>query len=238
MACCGKRRDSRDSDMGMMIEDPSVRRRFIVKVLMIVAINLLFTSLFAAIPVFHRPTRMFFRRHWWLFIPAICVLMTIHILVCYCQKLFRRSPIKFILLAVYVLAHTVLLCLVVSRYQPKLIFAAFGICTAMVILLGLFAKFAPCDFTGCWIFVFVISVILMLLGILTFFFRIMLIIYAAVGIFAYSLFLVIDLQLLIGGKTHKNEYDEEDYIIAALQIYTDIIEIFKMLLICLGLLEM
>ncbi|KAH8249204.1 hypothetical protein KR032_007198, partial [Drosophila birchii] len=200
-------------------------------------INLLFTSLCASIVVFHRPAKIFFRANWWLFIPAFCVVTTIHILVCYCQQLFRKSPIKYILLAVYVLAHSVLVCIVVSRYYPKVIYTAFGICTAMVILLILFARFAPCDFTSCWIFVFVISVLLMVVGLLTLFFKIMLVIYVAFGIFAYSLFLVVDLQLLIGGKTHKNEYDEEDYIIAALQIYHDIIELFKLLLICLGLLE-
>ncbi|XP_020804677.1 uncharacterized protein LOC110181296 isoform X2 [Drosophila serrata] len=121
MACFGKRRDSdrRDSDRRLMIEDPHVRRKFIVKVLMIVAINLLFTSLIASIVVFYRPARRFFRRHWWIFIPAFCVLTTIHILLCYCQQLFRKSPIKFILLAIYVLAHTVLVCIIVSRYHPK-----------------------------------------------------------------------------------------------------------------------
>ncbi|KAH8255849.1 hypothetical protein KR038_011665, partial [Drosophila bunnanda] len=201
-------------------------------------INLFFTSLFAAVAVFYRPARIFFRRNWWLFIPAFCVLTTIHILVCYCQQLFRKSPIKYILLAIYVVAHTVLVCMVVSRYYPKLIFTAFGVCTGMVILLGIFARFAPCDFTGCWIFVFVISVLLMVLGVLALFFRIILLVYLAVGIFAYSIFLVVDLQLLIGGKTHQNEYDEQDYIIAALQIYHDIIELFKMLLICMGLLEL
>lgn len=114
---------------------------------------------------------------------------------------------------------------------------AFGIVTAMVILLALFARFAPCDFTGCWTLVFVLCITLLLLCILAWIFPIILLLYYSFGVLAYSIFLVIDLQLLMGGKTHRRQFDEEDFIIAALEIYGDIIALFKHLLRCIGILD-
>ncbi|KAH8281752.1 hypothetical protein KR054_002803 [Drosophila jambulina] len=238
MPCCGKGIDRSDSDKRLMIEDPYIRRRFIVKVLLIVAINLLITTMCASIFVFCIPAKKFLRKMWWIFIPASCILLTIHLMVCYCQQLFRMSPLKFFLLAIYTVAHTVIVCFLVTKYYPKVVFAGFGACTLLVILIGLFAAFAPCDFTSCWIFVFLVSVILMVLGVMAIFFRVMMVVFLGIAVIAYSFFLVIDLQLLIGGKSHKNEYDEEDYIIAALQIYHDIISLFQALLSLVGLLDM
>jgi hypothetical protein len=49
-------------------------------------------------------------------------------------------------------------------------------------------------------------------------------IYITISIIVYGLYLIYDTQLIMGGR--QNELDIDDYIIAALMIYVDIIVLF------------
>lgn len=42
-------------------------------------------------------------------------------MICCCSFLFRSSPCKYILLVIYVLAHSTVVCSAAVRYQPKLV---------------------------------------------------------------------------------------------------------------------
>ncbi len=53
-------------------------------------------------------------------------------------------------------------------------------------------------------------------------------IYCGIGVLIYSIYLVIDTQLIMGGKRYELEID--DYILAAFILYTDIIMIFLYIL--------
>jgi len=75
-----------------------------------------------------------------------------------------------------------------------------------------------------------IGITLILLGILGFFFRSVRVVYLGFGVFAYSIFIVYDLQLIIGGKLHKRQYDELDYIIASMTLYHDVVHLFMFIL--------
>ena len=47
---------------------------------------------------------------------------------------------------------------------------------------------------------------------------------SAIGIVLFCLFLLIDIQLVMGGG--KYEFSPEDYVIAALNIYLDLVNLF------------
>ena len=49
--------------------------------------------------------------------------------------------------------------------------------------------------------------------------------YSAVGALVFSLYLIYDTQMMLGGN-HKNSISPEDYIFAALSIYLDIMQLF------------
>ena len=51
-------------------------------------------------------------------------------------------------------------------------------------------------------------------------------IYSCLGALIFSFYIVYDTQLIIGGKHTKYKYDDEDYVIAALSLYLDIINLF------------
>ena len=51
----------------------------------------------------------------------------------------------------------------------------------------------------------------------------------AAGAFVFSLYLIYDTQMMMGGK-HKYALDPEEYIFAALNIYLDVINLFMYIL--------
>ena len=57
--------------------------------------------------------------------------------------------------------------------------------------------------------------------------------YGAAGALVFSLYLVYDTQLMLGGK-HKYALSPEEYIFAALNLYLDIINLFLYILMIVG----
>ena len=61
------------------------------------------------------------------------------------------------------------------------------------------------------------------------------VLYASISAMIFSVYIVFDTQLIIGGKHYA--IDPEEYIFAALNLYLDIVILFRYLLIIVGLLE-
>ena len=78
-------------------------------------------------------------------------------------------------------------------------------------------------------------VILVLAGFLMIFFQSKwaVIGYGTAGAFIFSMYIVYDTQLMMGG-THKYSISPEEYIFAALNIYLDIINLFLYILMIVG----
>ena len=57
--------------------------------------------------------------------------------------------------------------------------------------------------------------------------------FGVAGAVVFSLYLVYDTQLLMGGK-HKYSISPEEYVFAALSIYLDVINIFLYILMIVG----
>ena len=57
--------------------------------------------------------------------------------------------------------------------------------------------------------------------------------YGSIGALIFSLYIVYDTQLMMGGK-HKYALSPEEYIFAALNIYLDVINLFMYILMIVG----
>ena len=57
--------------------------------------------------------------------------------------------------------------------------------------------------------------------------------FGAAGALVFSLYLVYDTQLMLGGK-HKHALSPEEYIFAALNLYLDIVNLFLYILAIFG----
>ena len=57
--------------------------------------------------------------------------------------------------------------------------------------------------------------------------------FGAAGALVFSLYLIYDTQLMLGGK-HKYALSPEEYIFAALNIYLDVVQLFMYILMIVG----
>ena len=57
--------------------------------------------------------------------------------------------------------------------------------------------------------------------------------YGSAGALVFSLYIVYDTQLMMGGK-HKYSLSPEEYVFAALSLYLDIINLFLYILMIIG----
>ncbi|EFX64759.1 hypothetical protein DAPPUDRAFT_265831 [Daphnia pulex] len=112
---------------------------------------------------------------------------------------------------------------------------AAGICTAVCLALTIFAMQTKWDFTACGGILFVCVIVLFIFGIVAICIpgKVIRLVYASLGALLFSVYLVFDTQMMLGGN-HKYSISPEEYIFAALNLYLDIINIFLYILALVG----
>jgi FtsH-binding integral membrane protein len=185
--------------------------------------------------VFHKPTQKWVHTHTELF--WVCFAMTIVLIICMacCTNVRRKAPMNFIFLFLFTIAEAVLLATAASTYETDAVLLAVGITTAVCLGLTLFAFQTKIDFTGLHTVLFVAVLVLLLFGIIAAFWpgKTMTLVYASLGALIFSMYLVYDTQMMIGGK-HKYSISPEEYIFAALSLYLDVVNIFIYILTIIG----
>lgn len=109
---------------------------------------------------------------------------------------------------------------------------AVGITALICFSLTAFAFQTKVDFTAMGGVLLILVIILMVAGIILMFvpaIKPIRILYASAGAFIFSLYLIYDTQMMMGGN-HKYSLSPEDYVFAALAIYLDIVNIFLYIL--------
>ena len=222
---------SYEADQTFSFSDVKIRHAFIRKVYSIVSLQLLITVAITALFVFAEPVKTFFQSNSWILWVALGGTLVIMLVLICCESVSRKFPLNIILLMVFTLLESILVGAISAVYSINTVFIALGITSVVVIALTIFAFQTKIDFTGCGTYLFVLGIVLFAFGIIAVIFRsqVLNILYAALGAGLFSLYLVFDTQLMLGGK-HKNSISPEDYIFAALNIYVDIINLFLMIL--------
>ena len=152
-----------------------------------------------------------------------------------CESVRRQMPMNFIFLGLFTLAESFLLGCMSTVYDSDTVLLAVGITAAVCLGLTLFAFQTKWDFTTMGGVLFVGVLILLVMGIFSLIFRTqtLMIIYASLGALIFCIYLVYDIQLMMGGK-HKYSISPEEYIFAALNLYLDIVNIFIYVLMLIG----
>eukprot|EP00090_Calanus_glacialis_P040895 TRINITY_DN7160_c0_g1_i2.p1 TRINITY_DN7160_c0_g1~~TRINITY_DN7160_c0_g1_i2.p1 ORF type:complete len:269 (+),score=50.01 TRINITY_DN7160_c0_g1_i2:42-848(+) len=233
--------DEEREAIGTSFEDKAVRRMFMKKVYGILSVQLTFTVGCIAFFMFYvggmgGDGRRFVNENIWLLFTCMGIsLLVLFPMVCV-RTLRVTFPVNFILLAVFTIAESIMLGMVSTLYDTESVIIAAGVTALIVFFLTIFAFQTKIDFTmcrgvmGCILFVFLICGLIMLFvpyG------RTMDIIYGAAGALIFSVYLVIDTQMMMGGH-HKFAISPEEYIFAAIALYLDIINIFLYILRIMG----
>lgn len=215
--------------------DQTIRRGFIKKVYSILMLQLTLTMSVIAIFQFHEPTREYVNHNIWPFIVTFIGFFVSIIALSCCGEVRRKAPMNFIFLGIFTAAESFFLGITASTYDTDAVLMAVGMTAAVCLALTLFAMQTKYDFTMMGGVLLVALVIFILFGFLAIFIRtqILYIFYAAIGALLFSIFLIYDTQLMLGGK-HKCAISPEEYIFAALNLYLDIINIFTYILMLVG----
>lgn len=204
----------------------NVRLSFIRKVYAILSVQLLITTAFVGLSIKNSEYNTFISNNPAIAILAIIVnITTAYALICY-KSLARRVPLNYILLSLFTITEAILVSMITTQYEPKIVFIAACLTAGIVVSLTLYAITTKTDFTMMGGLLFMLSMTLILASILGYFFDTLWLQVAisAFGVILFGLYLIYDTQLIVGGRNRELSID--DYIIGALMLYIDIVRIF------------
>ncbi|XP_031235786.1 protein lifeguard 2-like isoform X2 [Mastomys coucha] len=216
-------------------ETTSIRRGFIVKVFVVLSVQLFITAAIISIFVFCKAVRKWViatPEFLYALFPAILIVMII--LAC-CRDIRRQVPMNYILLTFFTILEGLLLGSISVFYRVEEILWAIGATTVVTLVLTLFALQTKWDFTLLNGVMFVFTTVLLIYGIILLVVQSywLHLVYSALGTLFFSMYLVMDVQMMVGGHYHY-VIDPEEYIFAALNIYVDIINLFVFILDLIG----
>ncbi|KAI8464139.1 MAG: inhibitor of apoptosis-promoting Bax1-domain-containing protein [Monoraphidium minutum] len=214
----------------------AMRHGFLRKVLGIVAAQLLLTAAIAA-PILLAPgPRAWLAANTWAV--ALAGIVTFASLICLvCSEAARRSfPSNILLLGAFTAAQGVLVGVACAAYStPSVLLAvllAAGVCVALI---G-YALQTRYDFTAAGGMLYS-ALWVLLLGMLAHALlprvRVLDVMVAGCGALVFSCYLVFDVQLLVAGE-HSCAVSVDEPVVAALNIYVDVINLFLYILQIIG----
>lgn len=172
----------------------------------------------------------------WMFWVALVVMIVTLITMACCDGVRRKTPHNYIFLTLFTAAEGFLLGVATSMYEVSEVLISVGVCAAVVLALTLFAFQTKLDFTAWGGALLAVLVVFVIFGFIAAFLpnqRTVRLVYAAIGTIIFSLYIVYDTQLMIGGS-HKYSLSPEEYVFAALNLYLDIVNLFMYILQIVG----
>ncbi|KAM9851953.1 glutamate receptor, ionotropic, N-methyl D-aspartate-associated protein 1b (glutamate binding) isoform 2-T3 [Aulostomus maculatus] len=223
-----------NQDFGYGLDNKSIRRAFIRKVFLVLSAQLLVTFAFVAVFTFVEEVKLFVMVNTWTYFVSYGIFFVSVCVISCCGSVRRRHPWNLIALSVLTLSMSYMVGMIASYHDTDTVVMAVGITSVVCFTVVIFSLQTKYDFTSCYGVLFVCLIVLILFGILCIFIRdqILHILYAGLGALLFTCFLAVDTQLLLGNK--ELALSPEEYVFAALNLYTDIINIFLYILAIVG----
>ncbi|XP_071324597.1 glutamate receptor, ionotropic, N-methyl D-aspartate-associated protein 1b (glutamate binding) [Trachinotus anak] len=224
--------ENQDFDFGL--DNKSIRRAFIRKVFLVLTAQLLVTFAFVAVFTFVEQVKMFVLVNTWTYLVSYAVFFVSVCAISCCGSVRRRHPWNLVALSILTLSMSYMVGMIASFHDTDSVIMAVGITAVVCFTVVIFSLQTKYDFTSCHGVLFVCLIVLIFFGILCIFIRdrILHIVYAGLGALLFTCFLAVDTQLLLGNK--ELALSPEEYVFAALTLYTDIINVFLYILAIIG----
>uniref|UniRef100_A0A3Q3E128 Glutamate receptor, ionotropic, N-methyl D-aspartate-associated protein 1b (glutamate binding) n=1 Tax=Labrus bergylta TaxID=56723 RepID=A0A3Q3E128_9LABR len=222
------------SDFDFGLDNKSIRRAFIRKVFLVLTAQLMVTFAFVAVFTFVDQVKVFVQVNTWTYLVSYGIFFVSVCVISCCGSVRRRHPWNLIALSVLTLSMSYMVGMIASFHDTDTVVMAVGITAVVCFTVVIFSLQTKCDFTSCHGVLFVCLIVLILFGLLCIIIRdrILHIVYAGLGALLFTCFLAVDTQLLLGNK--ELSLSPEEYVFAALNLYTDIINIFLYILAIIG----
>ncbi|KAG8443157.1 hypothetical protein GDO86_011821 [Hymenochirus boettgeri] len=216
--------------------EKAIRRAFIRKVYLTLAVQLAITVGLICMFIFWKALKHWVQNYPYI-VYALCPALIILVLaLACCQEIRRRVPYNFIFLGLFTVVEGCMLGTISALFEADAVMWAGGATIVVTLGLTIFALQTKWDFTVLSGSLCVFLLVLLSFGVLCAILRsfYLHILYASIGTFIFGMYLVVDTQLIMGGK-HRYSINPEEYIFAALNIYLDIVNLFLLLLQIFGL---
>jgi len=196
-----------------------VRMGFIRKVYALLGVQLTVTTIIAGICLFTPPIKTFVHDNPWMlmiaFVLSFVLLIALHI-----KR--RETPINLVLLAAFTIVEAYTIGVLVTFYDVSVVIQAFFMTTAVVVGLTAYTFQTKRDFSSWGAALFAGLWILILGGFMRVFVggEIADTGMAVMGAFLFSGFIIFDTQMIM------TRVNPEEYILATIELYLDIINLF------------
>ena len=153
--------------------------------------------------------------------------LTMFVCLC-CEDLLRKTPSKYIIYSLFVLAISYSLGITSLYIKSDILYISIIVTSGTTTSLILYSFIATTDFTEYYTYAVAIFFSLILIGIVNIFFNntIIHVIISGGGALVFACFIVFDMQMIIGQKHIKYKYSIDDFILAAMSLYLDVINLF------------
>ncbi|XP_039999123.1 protein lifeguard 1 [Xiphias gladius] len=211
-------------------DDETVRRGFVRKVFSILTLQLLFTFGVVCVFTLSSVVKKAVQINLWAYISSFIVFAVVASTLSFCKSFSRRHPWNIVGLVVVTLSLSYMVGAIASFHKTNAVLVTMGVTLAVSLAIIAFSAQTRYDFTIFYGILLVLAVDLIMFGFFcTFYYSYIAdIAYGCLGALLYSLFLMIDCQLMMGMMSFR--LDPEEYVNAALLIYLDIVIIFLYLL--------
>jgi len=155
-------------------------------------------------------------------------------LVCPCCNFQRKYPLNLIFLVLLTVAMSFMTGVITCYYDTKAVLLAAATTAAVVAFVTLMTFYSKFDITKFWYIIILlpfVSLIMWLVAMLTGS-DAAIAAYCGVGVVIFTVYLAYDTKMIMGGG--RMELSPDDWILAVVQLYVDIVQIFLYLLQLFG----
>ena len=160
-------------------------------------------------------------------ISYVSTIMTVFITMCY-DNLLRRTPIKYIIYSLFTYGIAWSVGITAIYIKTNVLIAAILITTGTITTLTLYSLFTTSDFTDYTEYYIIGLVAIIITGTIHIFLQnsILQLLIVGFGCLLFSFMIIYDIQMIVAQKHIKYKFFLNDYILAALSLYIDAINLF------------
>ena len=148
-----------------------------------------------------------------------------------CFRQDKKVPVNYILLSIFTLSMTWIVGAQCLMNDPIVVLEAASLTLSVTVAITLYAMTTKQDFTIYGPVLMIVSFVFTTAGLLFFMFGYNPgLIWSVFGVLLFSAYLLFNTQMIMGGDKKRYQYDEDSYILAAISLYIDILNIFMYLL--------
>jgi FtsH-binding integral membrane protein len=213
---------------------PEIRQSFIRKVYSTLWLQLAFTSLCIGLTKGEHAVSHFLVSPGGVLLTYVAMVMGFVLLCAFlcCTETMKKKPNDKIFLCAFTGSMTYTLCFVSVFYKTQIILLG-GLSTLGIFSgLSLYAIQTKVDYTTCGNTLCILLLGLILLGFMVPFVSAPLVQigYSVGGAVIFSFYIIYDTQMIIGDSNRKIKFNEDDYVLAAVSLYLDLVNLFLYML--------